>query len=203
MSEDHVIKVVVADDDSLIRMDLVEMLGELGYRVVGQCGDGMSAVNLVDKLRPDVALLDIKMPGMDGLTAAERITEAGNTAVVVVTAFSQRDFVARATAAGAMAYLVKPVAQADLTPAIELARARFAEQSALRAEVGSLSERLAARKVIEAAKGLLQSRFEMDEQAAFQWLRQAAMDRRMSMAEVARTVLTELRSGSTPKRRGS
>lgn len=201
MSDVSPVEVVVADDDSLIRMDLVEMLGELGYLVVGECGDGRAAVELVERLQPDVALLDIKMPGLDGLTVAERITAVGNTAVVVVTAFSQRELVTRASESGAMAYLVKPVAKADLTPAIELARARFAERAALQAEVGSLSERLEARKVIEAAKGVLQSRFAMDENAAFRWLRQAAMDRRMSMAEVARTVLTELRPQTRPVNR--
>lgn len=187
-------RVVVADDDSLIRLDLVEMLGGIGYDVVGQAGDGESAVALVRQTAPDVALLDIKMPRVDGLTAAERIMDLGGTAVVVVTAFSQRDLVARATAAGAMAYLVKPIDQGDLAPAIELARARYAERVALEQEIGTLSERLAARRVIETAKGLIQARFELDEAAAFRWLQQASMDRRMSMAAVADVVIRELRA---------
>lgn len=192
MASDAPVRVVVADDESLIRMDLVEMLSELGYDVAGECGDGASAVEMVRGLRPDVVLLDIKMPVADGLTAAERIMDAGGAAIVVVTAFSQRELVARATSAGAMAYLVKPISQADLGPAIELARARFAERRALEAEVGSLSERLDARKRIEIAKGLIQSRFGLDEAGSFRWLQQAAMDRRMTMASVAEAVTGEL-----------
>lgn len=187
-------RVVVAEDEALIRMDLVEMLAEIGYDVVGECGDGEAVVGLVEWLRPDVALLDVKMPRIDGLTAAERIMGMGGTAVVIVTAFSQRELVERATAAGAMAYLVKPVVQADLGPAIELARARFAERAALEAEVGSLAERLDARKIIEAAKGAIQSRIGIDEAEAFRWLQRAAMDRRMPMVEVGRAVLREFRS---------
>lgn len=194
MADVDAVRVVVADDDSLIRLDLVEMLGGLGYDVVGQAGDGESAVALVRQTAPDVVLLDIKMPRVDGLTAAERIMDLGRTAVVVVTAFSQRDLVARATAAGAMAYLVKPIDQGDLTPAIELARARYAERVALEQEIGTLSERLAARRVIETAKGLIQARFALDEAAAFRWLQQASMDQRMSMAAVADVVIRELRA---------
>ncbi|MEI8082215.1 MAG: response regulator [Actinomycetes bacterium] len=188
---DKPVRVVIAEDESLIRIDLAEMLAELGYDVVGMAGDGATAVSLVERLEPDVAIIDIKMPTMDGLSAAERIGELGRTAVVMLTAFSQREFVDRAQQAGAMAFLVKPVNRSDLTPAIELARARFGEALALRSEVADLNARLSARKDIERAKGLLQAQFGLDEAGAFRWLQKAAMDRRMSMTAVAAVVIAE------------
>lgn len=184
-------RVVIAEDESLIRIDLAEMLGELGYDVVGTAGDGATAVRLVQDLKPDVALIDIKMPELDGLSAAEQIAEFGTTAVVMVTAFSQPELVERATAAGVMGFLVKPVDPSDLRPAIEVAKSRFAEKVSLTAELGDLADKLEARKSIERAKGILQRKFGMDETASFRWLQKAAMDRRMSMESVAAAVIAE------------
>jgi AmiR/NasT family two-component response regulator len=184
-------RIVVAEDESLIRIDLVEMLTELGYDVVGTARDGATAVQLVEQLEPDVAILDIKMPRLDGLSAAEQIMSSGRTAIVMLTAFSQPEMVDRATRAGVMSFLVKPVNAGDLRPAVELARARFAEKMSLTAELGELADQLKARKTIERAKGILQKQYGLDEPAAFQWLRKAAMDRRMSMTEVAAVVLRE------------
>ncbi|MGV1037537.1 MAG: ANTAR domain-containing response regulator [Candidatus Nanopelagicales bacterium] len=185
------VRIVIAEDESLIRIDLAEMLTELGYDVVATAADGESAIELVAKLAPDIALLDIKMPKMDGLTAAERIGELGGTAVVMLTAFSQGELVDRARAAGAMGFLVKPVTASDLTPTLELARARFAERTALETEVEDLNQRLLARKAVDRAKAILQQRFAMGEADAFRWLQKAAMDRRMSMQAVAEVVIAE------------
>ena len=183
--------IVIAEDESLIRIDLAEMLTELGYDVLATAADGEAAVELVAKLAPDIALPDIKMPKMDGLTAAERIGEVGGTAVVMLTAFSQGELIDRARAAGAMAFLVKPVTASDLTPTLELARARFAEKVALESEVEDLNQRLVARKAVDRAKAILQQRFGMGEADAFRWLQKAAMDRRMSMQAVAEVVIAE------------
>lgn len=183
--------IVIAEDESLIRIDLAEMLTELGYDVLATAADGEAAAELVAKLAPDIALLDIKMPKMDGLTAAERIGEVGGTAVVMLTAFSQGELIDRARAAGAMAFLVKPVTASDLTPTLELARARFAEKVALESEVEDLNQRLVARKAVDRAKAILQQRFGMGEADAFRWLQKAAMDRRMSMQAVAEVVIAE------------
>lgn len=188
---DKRVSVVIAEDESLIRIDLEEMLVELGYDVVGSVGDGASAVQLVAQLAPEVAILDIKMPKLDGLSAAEQIFDLGGTAVVMLTAFSQRELVDRAREAGAMAFLVKPVNPGDLTPVIELARARFAEKLVLEAQVSGLTARLDARKNIDRAKGLLQAQFGLDEAGAFRWLQKAAMDRRMSMSAIAEVVISE------------
>jgi len=184
-------RVIVAEDESLIRIDLVEMLGELGYDVVGSASDGFAAVSLVERLKPDVAIIDIKMPRLDGLSAAEQIAGLGGTAVIMLTAFSQRELIDRARAAGAMAFLVKPVNASDLTPALELARARFEEKAALEAELGDLQHQLEARKNVERAKGILQTQYGLDEAGAFRWMQKAAMDRRLPMSQVADVVIAQ------------
>ena len=181
---------VIAEDEALIRMDLAEMLGEEGYDVVGQAGDGERAVELTRELRPDLVVLDVKMPKLDGITAAQRIAEERIAPVVILTAFSQRDLVERAREAGAMAYLVKPFAKHDLTPAIEMAVSRFAEMQLLESEVADLTERLEARKAVDRAKGVLQQQLGLTETDAFRWIQKTAMDLRMSMRQVAEGVLT-------------
>ncbi len=191
------VRVVIAEDESLIRIDLAEMLSELGYDVVGTASDGATAVRLVSELSPEVAILDVKMPVLDGLTAAEEISALGSTAVVMLTAFSQPELVDRANGAGVMAFLVKPIDPSDLRPAIEVARSRFAEKASLTAELGELAEKLAARKAIERAKGILQSKYGMDESASFRWLQKAAMDGRMSMDAVAAVVIAESEKAPT------
>lgn len=182
-------RVVVAEDEGLIRLDLVEMLREEGYDVVGEASDGQLAVELAEKHRPDLVILDVKMPVLDGISAAEQIAEARIAPVVILTAFSQRDLVIRAGEAGAMAYLVKPFTKADLLPAIEIAMSRYAEIHALEGEVDDLAERLETRKVVERAKGQLQAQRGMSEPEAFRWIQKTSMDRRMSMRAVAETVL--------------
>lgn len=190
------LRVVIAEDEALIRLDLAEMLADEGYVVVGQAGDGQTAVDLAEQLRPDLVFLDVKMPVLDGLSAAERI--AGIAPVVMLTAFSQRELVEKARDAGAMAYLVKPFSQSDLVPAIELAVSRWREIRALEAEVGDLAQRLETRKLVERAKGVLQTTYGLSEPEAFRWLQKAAMDRRLSMAEVAEVVLREAGDGRPP-----
>ena len=185
-------RVLVAEDEALIRLDLVEMLKEEGYQVVGEAGDGQEAVRLAEELRPDLVILDIKMPKMDGIEAASNIAGERIAPVVILTAFSQRDLVERARDAGAMAYLVKPFAKRDLVPAIELAVSRFTEVQALEAEVADLNERLEARKAIERAKGLLMTKHNMSEPESFRWLQRTAMDRRTTMKAVAQAVLDNL-----------
>jgi response regulator NasT len=188
------LRIVVAEDEALIRLDLVEMLHEEGYEVVGQAADGEEAVRLAEELRPDVVMLDVKMPVLDGISAAERITGARIAPVVMLTAFSQRELVERARDAGAMAYLVKPFTQSDLVPAIELAVSRHAEITTLEAEVADLGERLETRKRVERAKSLLQEKYGLSESEAFRWLQKSAMDRRLSMREVADVVVREVES---------
>lgn len=182
-------RVLVAEDEALIRLDLVEMLGEEGYDVVGQAADGQTAVELARELRPDVVILDVKMPVLDGISAAEQIGGGRFAAIVMLTAFSQRELVDRAKAAGAMAYLVKPFSKADLIPAIEIAQSRFEEIAALEAEVDDLAERLADRKLVDRAKAVLQTEHAMTEPAAFRWIQKTAMDGRQSMRTVAEGVL--------------
>ncbi len=180
---------LVAEDEALIRLDLVEMLQEEGYLVAGEAGDGASAVRLATELRPDLVLLDVKMPVLDGLSAAEQIVAARIAPVVILTAFSQRDLVERAREAGVMAYLVKPFQKKDLLPAIEMAVSRFSELLTLEREVGDLTGRLEARKLVDRAKGVLQSEHGMSEPEAFRFLQRRSMDTRRSMRSVAQEVL--------------
>ena len=183
-------RVLIAEDEALIRLDLREMLQEEGFDVVGEAGDGEQAVALATKLQPDLVICDVKMPKMDGIQAAAQITEARIAPVVMLTAFSQRDLIERARDAGAMAYLVKPFQKRDLLPAIEMATSRFAEIRALEAEVTGLRERLEARKLIERAKGTLMTKHGLSEPEAFRWIQRAAMDNRTSMRSVAELVLS-------------
>jgi len=182
-------RVLVAEDEALIRLDLVEMLREEGYDVVGEAGDGEQAVKLATELRPDLVILDVKMPKRDGIEAASDIAGKRIAPVVILTAFSQRELVERARDAGAMAYLVKPFAKRDLVPAVELAISRFTELQALENEVAGLTERLATRKVVERAKGLLMAKQGLSEPDAFRWIQRTAMDRRTTMKAVAEVVV--------------
>jgi response regulator NasT len=182
-------RVLVAEDEALIRLDLVEMLREEGYEVAGQAADGDEAVTLAEDLRPDLVIMDVKMPKVDGIEAASVIAGKRIAPVVILTAFSQRDLVERARDAGAMAYLVKPFAKRDLVPAIELAMSRFAELQALENEVAGLTERLETRKVVERAKGLLMTKQGLSEPEAFRWVQRTAMDRRTTMKAVAEAVI--------------
>ncbi len=183
--------VLVAEDEALIRMDLVEMLGECGFEVVGQAGDGQSAVDQARALRPDVVFLDVAMPRRDGLSAAEEIVADGIAPVVMVTAFAQREVVERATAAGVLGYLVKPFVKADLAPAIEVAVARWQQVQDLTAQVTGLRERQVARETVDRAKRILQDEMGMSEATAFAWLRRAAMDGRVTLAEASAAVVAE------------
>lgn len=184
-------RVLIAEDEALIRLDLAEMLVEESYDVVGEAGDGETAVRLAEELKPDLVILDIKMPIMDGLAAAEKIAGARIAPVIILTAFSQRDLVERARAAGAMAYLVKPFQKSDLVPAIEIALSRFAEISVLESEIASLNDRLETRKAVERAKGSLMAQYGMTEPQAFKWIQRTAMDHRMTMREVADRIIAE------------
>lgn len=188
MSE-NMITAVVAEDESLIRMDLIEILEELGYHVLGGAGDGEQAVELVRELKPDVVLLDVKMPKLDGISAAETIAGFGTTAIVMVTAFSQKELVDRAAAAGAMAFLVKPVSASDIGPAVSVAFARHMELRSLTADVQDISKKLEERKIIERAKSLIQAKYGLDESGAFRWMQKAAMDKRIPLAQVAQRVI--------------
>ena len=183
--------VVIAEDEALIRLDLREMLEEEGYVVAGEAGDGETAVKLAEELRPDLVIMDVKMPGLDGISAAERIAANQLAPVIILTAFSQRDLVQRASEAGAMAYLIKPFTKADLVPAIEVAVSRFAEIAALNAEAAGLRERLEVRKLLDRAKGVLQDSQGLTEAQAFRWIQKTSMDRRLTMRAVAEEVLAE------------
>jgi AmiR/NasT family two-component response regulator len=184
-------RVVVAEDEAIIRLDLKELLEEEGYQVVGETGRGDEAVDLVRKLRPDLAILDIKMPGMDGLSAARHIAGERLAAVLILTAFSQRDLVEQARDAGALAYLVKPFQKSDLIPAIEVALGRHSELLSLERELGDLAERLEARKLIDRAKGRLMDEHGMSEQQAWRFLQTNAMDRRLKVHEVSKLVIDD------------
>jgi AmiR/NasT family two-component response regulator len=183
-------RVLIAEDEALIRLDLKEMLQEAGYDVVGEAADGQQAIDLTEEYRPDLVILDVKMPGLDGITAAEQIVGAGTAPVIMLTAFSQRDLVERAADAGAMAYLVKPFDKSDLVPAIEIAISRYQQLKALTGEVADLAERLETRKLLDRAKGQLQTEHGMSEPEAFRWIQKASMDRRSTMRAVAEAVLS-------------
>jgi response regulator NasT len=185
------IRVVVVEDESLIRMDVVATLQEAGYEVVGEGADGEEAIKLATELEPDLVVMDIKMPKLDGISAAEKIAEL-KIPVVLLTAFSQSDLVARAAEAGAMAYVTKPFKPTDLLPAIQIALSRHEELVSLEAEISDLNERLETRKLMDRAKGLLQSKMKLSEPESFRWIQKASMDRRLTMAQVAKAVLEQL-----------
>jgi response regulator NasT len=185
------LRVIVIEDESLIRMDVVATLQEAGYEVIGEGADGEEAIRLATELEPDLVVMDIKMPKLDGISAAEKIAEL-KIPVVLLTAFSQSDLVARAAAAGAMAYVTKPFKPADLLPAIQMAISRHEELLSLEAEVTDLNERLETRKLMDRAKGLLQGKMQLSEPDAFRWIQKASMDRRLTMAQVAKTVIEQL-----------
>lgn len=182
-------RVLVAEDEAIIRLDLAEMLGEAGYDVVGQVGDGEQAVAMALELRPDIVIMDVKMPVMDGITAAEQIGKERICPVVMLTAFSQTELVERARDAGVMAYVVKPFTSSDVTPALDIALSRWGELKALEAEVADLGDRLETRKAVDRAKGVLMAKLKITEADAFRWIQKTAMDRRMSMREVADAVV--------------
>jgi response regulator NasT len=182
------VRIVVAEDEALIRMDLVEMLGEAGYEVIAQASDGAQAIELVQEHKPDLAILDVKMPVLDGISAAEEIITT--CPVLMLTAFSQRELVDRARDAGVMAYVLKPFTINDLVPAIEIAISRHLQMKSLAAEVADLHERLETRKIIDRAKGILMAALNLTEPQAFSWIQKAAMDRRLTMKEVAQAVIS-------------
>ena len=192
MSEESRRTAIVAEDEAIIRLDIVETLREAGFDVVAEAGDGVQAVELAKTHQPDIVVMDIKMPNMDGIEAAEQIAPL-KIPVVLLTAFSQRELVERASEAGAMAYVVKPFSPNDLLPAVEIALSRFAQLTALESEIADLSERLATRKLVDQAKGLLISKnLVKDEPEAFRWIQKSSMDRRLTMAQVAKTVIDQL-----------
>lgn len=187
-------RVLVAEDESLIRMDIVETLRDSGFDVVGEAGDGEQAIQLAKELEPDLVVMDVKMPKMDGITAAEKLQES-RIPVVMLTAFSQKELVERAGEAGALAYVVKPFNQSDLLPAIEIALARHDQIVALEAEVADMSDRFETRKLVDRAKGLLNQRMGLSEPEAFRWIQKASMDRRLTMGEVSKAVIEQLDGG--------
>ena len=182
------LRILVAEDEAIIRLDLVEMLTEAGYQVVAEATNGIEAIAFAKEHLPDIAILDVKMPELDGISAAEQIIEI--SPVLMLTAFSQRELVERARDAGAMAYVVKPFSISDLVPAIEIAVSRHREQSVLKNEVADLQERLETRKVIDRAKGILMKTLNLSEPESFSWIQRTAMDRRISMKQVAQAVIS-------------
>lgn len=190
-------RVVVAEDEALIRMDIVETLRDNGFIVVGEAGDGERAVELAIELRPDLVVMDVKMPKLDGISAAERLTRDNIAPVVLLTAFSQKELVNRASEAGAMAYVVKPFSPNDLLPAIEIALSRYAQIQALESEVADLAERFETRKIVDIAKGILNEKMGLSEPEAFRWIQKASMDRRLTMKDVAVTIIDQL--GALPQ----
>ena len=187
-------RVVVAEDESLIRMDIVETLRDNGFDVVGEAGDGEAAVALAKELRPDLVVMDVKMPKMDGISAADLLNKEHIAPVVLLTAFSQKELVERATEAGALAYVVKPFTPNDLLPAVEIALSRWAQIVALENEVADLSERFETRKIVDIAKGILNEKMGLTEPEAFRWIQKASMDRRLTMKDVAVTIVDQLGS---------
>jgi AmiR/NasT family two-component response regulator len=185
-------RVVVAEDEALIRLDIVESLKDAGYDVVGEAANGQEAIDAAQKHKPDVVIMDVKMPGMDGITAAKTITDEGIAPVVMLTAFSQQSLVKKASDAGAMAYVVKPFVPEKLLPAIEIAISRFEQMNVLRSQVSDLTERFAARKKVDRAKGLLMENMGLSESEAFRWIQKTSMDRRLTMAEVADAVISQV-----------
>jgi AmiR/NasT family two-component response regulator len=185
-------RVVVAEDESLIRLDIVEILRDNGFDVVGEAGDGETAVQLATELRPDLVVMDVRMPQLDGIKAAERLTKNHIAPVVLLTAFSQKELVEQASEAGALAYVVKPFTPADLLPAIEIALARYAQIVALETEVADMVERFETRKLVDRAKGLLNEKMGLTEPEAFRWIQKASMDRRLTMHDVAAAVIEQL-----------
>ena len=190
-------RVVVAEDEALIRMDIVETLRDNGFIVVGEAGDGERAVELAIELRPDLVVMDVKMPKLDGISAAERLSKDNIAPVVLLTAFSQKELVNRASEAGAMAYVVKPFSPNDLLPAIEIALSRYAQIQALESEVADLAERFETRKIVDIAKGILNEKMGLSEPEAFRWIQKASMDRRLTMKDVAVTIIDQL--GALPQ----
>jgi response regulator NasT len=188
-------RVVIAEDEALIRLDLKEMLQEEGFEVVAEAADGEAAVAAVEEHRPDLVVLDVKMPRLDGIAAAERIAGARLAPVVMLTAFSQRELVERAREAGAMAYVVKPFGKADLLPAVEMAMSRYDELVTLEREVHDLRGRLETRTLVDRAKAVLQARYGLDEAQAYRWVQRTSMDRRLTMRQVAELVLSDAGSG--------
>ncbi|HWC21962.1 MAG TPA: response regulator [Flexivirga sp.] len=184
------VQVLVAEDEAIIRLDLAEMLREAGYDVVAEVGDGRQAVDRTRELSPDLVVMDVKMPVLDGISAADEIGRDGIAPVVMLTAFSDKELVERASDAGVMAYVLKPFTIDDLEPAITVARSRWAERKALEGEVADLGDRLETRKRMDRAKGILMTRLGLDEAAAFRWIQKTAMDRRLGMREVADAVIS-------------
>ncbi|MFW6689777.1 ANTAR domain-containing response regulator [Streptomyces sp. MAR4 CNX-425] len=195
-------RVVIAEDEALIRLDLKEMLEEEGYTVVGEAGDGETAVRLAREHRPDLVILDVKMPVLDGISAAEQIAADSIAPVLMLTAFSQRELVERARDAGAMAYLVKPFSKGDVVPAIEMAVSRYTELKTLESEVADLTQRLETRKLVDRAKSILQTEYGLSEPAAFRWIQKTSMDRRLSMQQVAEAVIEDDAEKKAKKKQG-
>lgn len=190
-------RVVVVEDESLIRMDIVETLRDNGFDVVGEAGDGEAGVALARELKPDVVVMDVKMPKLDGISAADQLNKDHVAPVVLLTAFSQKELVERATEAGAMAYVVKPFTPNDLIPAVEIALSRWSQLVALENEVADLAERFETRKLVDIAKGILNQKMGLSEPEAFRWIQKASMDRRLTMKDVAVTIVEQLGSGTT------
>lgn len=193
-------RVVVAEDESLIRMDIVETLRDNGFDVVGEAGDGEAAVALAKELRPDLVVMDVKMPKLDGISAADQLNKEHIAPVVLLTAFSQKELVERATEAGALAYVVKPFTPNDLLPAVEIALSRWAQIVALENEVADLSERFETRKIVDIAKGILNEKMGLTEPEAFRWIQKASMDRRLTMKDVAVTIVDQLGTDKKEKK---